>query len=253
MAMVRRIEGAALPFCTYVTAASPMIGRAYAEQYGIPLPSTILNVFPSSMAPSASRESAAGVLKAYWFSQTIGLDRGLQSFIHAMARARTFVALDIRGSNRWGHGDALLALAREIGIADRIRLLPLAQPQQMARLAADYDLGLSLETEVTESRRLCLTNKIFTYLLAGVPILMSDTPAQRALASDLGAAAAVVSLSDPDGIAAALDHLASTATLVSAKEMAAKLGRERYNWDREKGILLDLVAKAFARRDGDRS
>src|SRR5471032_1364888 len=253
MAMVRRIEGAALPSCAYVTAASPMIGRAYAEQYGIPSPSTILNVFPSSMAPSASGNPATGALRAYWFSQTIGLDRGLQSFIHAMAHARTFVTLDIRGSNRWGHGDALLALARELGIGDRIKLLPLAPPQQMARLAADYDLGLSLETEVTESRRLCLTNKIFTYLLAGVPVLMSDTPAQCALAPDLGTAAAVVSLSDPDGIAAALDRLASTATLAAAKEMAAKLGRERYNWDREKDILLDLVAKAFARRDGDRS
>jgi len=196
---------------------------------------------------------SVGGLRAYWFSQTIGLDRGLQSFIQAMARTRTAVTLDVRGSNRWGHGDTLLALARDLGIADRIKLLPLAPPQQMARLAADYDLGLSLETEVTESRRLCLTNKIFTYLLAGVPVLMSDTPAQRALAPDLGAAAAMVSLSDPDGIAAALDRLASTATLTSAKEMAAKLGRERYNWDREKGILLDLVDKAFARRDGDRS
>src|SRR5471030_581837 len=78
MAIVRRIESAALPSCAYVTAASPMIGHAYAGQYGIPSPSTILNVFPSSMAPSAGREREAGVLKAYWFSQTIGLDRGLQ-------------------------------------------------------------------------------------------------------------------------------------------------------------------------------
>ena len=132
-------------------------------------------------------------------------------------------------------------------------LLPLAPPQEMALLASDYDVGLSLETEVTASRRLCLTNKIFTYLLAGVPVLMSDTPAQRALAPDLGAAATVVSLSNPDDIAAALDRLAATASLATAKEVAARLGRERYNWDREKDILLDLVAKAFAKRDGDRS
>lgn len=256
MAMVRRVESACLPSCAYATAASPMIGRAYAEQYGIPAPVTILNVFPTSMAPSALAAPTAGskdMLRAYWFSQTIGLDRGLQSFIQAMARTRRAVTLDVRGSNRWGHGDALLALARDLGIAGRVRLLPLAPPQQMAVLASDYDVGLSLETEVTESRRLCLTNKIFTYLLGGVPVLMSDTPAQCALAPDLGAAAAVVSLSDPDGIAAALDRLAATDMLASAKETAAKLGRERYNWDREKGILLDLVAGAFARRDGSRA
>ena len=252
MAMVRRVESAILPSCAYVSAASPMIGRAYAAQYGIPAPVTILNVFPTSMAPVAgavTAEGSAGGLRAYWFSQTIGLDRGLQSFIQAMARTQTAVTLDIRGSNRWGHGDTLLALARDLGIAGRVRLLPLAPPSQMALLASNYDIGLSLETDVTESRQLCLTNKIFTYLLAGVPVLMSDTPAQRALAPDLGAAAAVVSLLDPDGIAATLDRLAPSAALASAKETAADLGRGRYNWDYEKRILLEVVARAFAGRE----
>ena len=256
MAMVRRIESAILPSCTYTTAASPMIGRAYAEQYGISSPVTILNVFPKRMAPSADPVRAArgaNELRAYWFSQTIGLDRGLQSFVQAIARTQTMITLDVRGSNRWGHGDTLLALARDLGIAGRVRLLPVAPPQQMALLASDYDVGLSLETEVMESRRLCLTNKIFTYLLAGVPVVMSDTAAQRALAPDLGAAGTVVSLSDPDSIAAALDRLATTGMLSSAKDAAAKLGRERYNWDREKSILLDLVAEAFARRDRARA
>ena len=249
MAMVRRIEGALLRSCTYVTAASPMIGRAYAEEYGLSSPTTILNVFPISMAPPAvpaARDTET--LRAYWFSQTIGLDRGLQSFIHAMARTRTKVTLDVRGSDRWGHGGTLLTLARGLGLGDRVRLLPLAPPSQMALLASRYDIGLSLETDVTESRSLCLTNKIFTYLLAGVPVLMSDTPAQRGLAPDLGTAAAVVSLSNPDEMAAVLDRLASDAALASAKQTAAKLGRERYNWDYEKNILLDVVARAFAGR-----
>ena len=252
MAMVRRIEGATLPSCAYVSAASPMIGRAYAKQYGITVPATILNVFPLSMASSNNQAPAVGELRAYWFSQTIGLDRGLQDFIRAMARAATVVTLDVRGSNRWGHGDALLALARELGIAGRVRLLPLAPPQEMVRLAAQYDLGLSLETEVTESRKLCLTNKIFTYLMAGVPVMMSGTPAQYALAPELGAAASVVALADADGIAAALDRLASIPTLTAAKQAAATLGRERYNWDREKSILLDAVARAFTSDERDR-
>jgi len=251
MALVRRIESAALPCCAYVTAASPMIGQAYSEQYRIPMPATILNVFPLAMVPPDKPAPASSEgLRAYWFSQTIGLDRGLQSFIQAMARSSTKVVLDIRGSNRWGHGDTLMAVARKLGIGDRVRLLPLAQPQEMVRLAAPYDLGLSLETEITESRRLCLTNKIFTYLLAGVPVMMSDTPAQRALAPALGAAASIVSLADPDGIAAALDRLAQAPILTEGKEAATRLGQQRYNWEREKGILLAIVAQAFAGPEG---
>lgn len=246
MQMVEAVERAFLPSCTHTTAASPLIGEAYARRYGVS-PSTVLNVFPLSMAPSQPRQRKARPLRAYWFSQTIGLDRGLQSFIEAMAKARAAVTLDIRGSNRWGHGDALLALAHRLGIGDRVKLLPMASPGEMVQLAAQYDIGLSLETDVSENRRICLTNKIFTYLLAGVPVVMSDTPAQSRLAPDLGAAARLCSLADPVGLAAILDELASEVVLAEAAADAWKLGRERYNWDREQAILLTSVAAAFER------
>ncbi len=247
MAMVRIVEGAWLPRCTHLTAAAPLIGKAYSALYAVPAPVTVLNVFPLDMAPAEPPppRPAGAPLRTYWFSQTVGLDRGLQPFLHAMALTTAHVELDIRGGDPWGHGETLMRLARELGIGERVRVLPVAPPQEMVRLAAAYDLGLSLETDVSENRRLCLTNKIFTYLLAGVPALLSDTPAQRALAPDLGDAAAVVPLTDPAAIAAALDRLA--ARLDRARTEAWRLGRDRYNWDVEKGALLDSVEAAFAR------
>lgn len=252
MKLIEAVERAALPSCAYVTAAAPLIAKAYADRYGV-APTTVLNVFPLGMAPAApspgSAPSKPAELKAYWFSQTIGLDRGLQPFLQAMARTKSRVTLDIRGGNKWGDGDRLMALARELGIADRVALLPKATPDQMVTLAAAYDVGLSLETDVSENRRICLTNKIFTYLLAGVPAVMSDTPAQRALAPDLGTAAMLVSLSDPAAIAAALDELAEAPPrLMEAKRAAWRLGRERYNWDVEKDFLLQAVDRAFTLR-----
>jgi len=245
--MVQRVEESLIPPCRHLTAASPLIGRAYAAQYGM-LPSTVLNVFPLAMAPAALSPQASppGTLRAYWFSQTIGLDRGLQSFLEAMARSRTRVSLDIRGSNRWGHGDTLLAMARDLGIADRVTILPLAPPGEMVRLAASYDLGLSLETEATQSRKLCLTNKIFTYLLAGIPVMLSDTPAQREFAPQLASAASLVALADPQAMALSLDRLASPGTLAGAKATAWRLARERFNWDFEKRAFLAAVASALA-------
>lgn len=249
MSMVRIIEGALLPQCRHVTAAAPLIGKAYAAQCRVD-PTTVLNVFPLAMAPARPRTaSATERLAAYWFSQTVGLDRGLQPFIQAMARTRAHVTLDIRGGDRWGHGRQLVELARGLGIGDRVSLLPMAPPDEMVTLAAAYDIGLSLETDVSENRRLCLTNKVFTYLLAGVPVLMSDTPAQRALAPELGAAVRLVSLADPAAMATTLDDLAgSSSARAEAQASAWRLGRERYNWDIEKAALLASVARAFAAR-----
>jgi glycosyltransferase involved in cell wall biosynthesis len=244
--IVRVVEAEWLLRCRHFTAAAPLIGKAYAERYGLAIPATVLNVFPLAMAPkqAAPPRHADAPLRAYWFSQTIGLDRGLQSFLQGMAIAGTRVVLEVRGDDRWGYGRTLLAMARDLGIGDRLKLLPTAAPDEMVRLAAAYDLGLSLETDVSENRQLCLTNKIFTYLLAGVPVVMSDTPAQRQLSPKLGEAAALVSLSDPEAMAAAIDRLASS--LDAAKAHAARLGRKCYNWDVEKKALLASVDAAFA-------
>jgi glycosyltransferase involved in cell wall biosynthesis len=185
-------------------------------------------------------------LSAYWFSQTIGPDRGLQAFIQAMARTRARVTLHVRGSDHWGHGKNLVALARSLQIADRVELLPMASPFRMIEFAGQYDVGLSLEADVSESRRRCLTNKIFTYLLAGRPVLMSDTPAQTALARDLGQAAALVSLSDPAMIADQLDRWAlSPEALRAAREAAWQLARTRYNWQVEQRAFLASVTRAL--------
>ena len=256
MRMIEIVERSVLPACAHMTAAAPLIGKAYAARYGVACPSTVLNVFPLSMAPVEPTplriEEGVPGLRSYWFSQTIGPDRGLQAFIQAMALATTRVTLDIRGSNRWGHGDALLALAASLGLGDRVKLLPMAAPAEMVRLAAEYDVGLSLETDVSENRRICLTNKIFTYLLAGVPVIMSDTPAQKLLAPDLGPAARLCTLADPAGLAAILDSLASASSRAEASKAAWRLGRERYNWDREQEVLLQSVAAAFARQERGR-
>ena len=247
--LVRTIEGRFLQRCLHRTAASPMIAEAYAELYGVELV-PVLNVFPlaeagDSPAPPRGADPRRG-LSAYWFSQTIGADRGLQAFIHAMARTRARVTLHIRGSDHWGHGKDLVALARSLQIADRVELLPMESPFRMVEFAGQYDVGLSLEADVSESRRRCLTNKIFTYLLAGRPVLMSDTPAQTALADDLGQAAALVSLSDPATIADQLDRWAfAPEALQAAREAAWLLARTRYNWQVEQRVFLASVTRAL--------
>jgi glycosyltransferase involved in cell wall biosynthesis len=247
--LVRAIEAAFLPCCSHLTAAAPMIADAYAELYG-KRPLSVLNVFP--LAKAVSRHvplrgvHPGGELSAYWFSQTIGLDRGLQSFIQAMARTEARVTLHIRGNDMWGHGKALLSLAQGLQIGERVKLLPMASPFMMVELAGEYDIGLSLETDVSENRRCCLTNKIFTYLLAGRPVLMSDTPAQQALAGELGEAAALVSLADPATIAGQLDRWALTPErLQAAGRRACQLANSRYNWQIEQRVFLASVAQAL--------
>jgi hypothetical protein len=247
-ATIHRIESAYLPRCRHLGAASPLIGRAYAEAYGIQTPVTVLNVFPLSEAPAApvAPERPGGLPLLYWFSQTIGPGRGLEPLVVALGRLRHPCALRLRGLPAPGFPDALRSLARETGFTGPVEFAPVGPPAEMARLAAGSDLGLSLEQRAPRNRDLCLTNKIFTYLLAGVPVALSPTAAQLALAPELGAAALPLPVDDPGSAAPALDaFLGDPDRLAAARAAAWRLGHERFNWDLGRATLLDSVRSAL--------
>ena len=245
------IEAALLPRCHHLTAASPGIASLYEERYGVSM-EPILNVFPLSEAPAAPSPGAADREDApslYWFSQTVGEHRGLEAVVEAMGRMRRRTWLRLRGNPSAGYLDALRMVARRAGgedLARRIEVLPVAPPSEMARLAAGHDLGLALELSRPINRAFCLTNKIFVYLLAGLPMCLSRTPAQEAMAAELGAAAFLADLDDPTGFARALDdHFNTPGEMRRARAASWHLARTRFNWDVEQGRFLAAVQRSL--------
>ena len=119
----------------------------------------------------------------------------------------------------------------------------------MVDCARGFDVGLALEQMTPRNRQLCLTNKAFTYILAGVATAMTDTPGQHALGVDLGRAAALVPVGDVDALAGAFVRWASDpAELDCAKRTAWHAATRRWHWDHEleRGALCALVREALS-------
>lgn len=249
--MVRLIEGRYLPECAYVTAASPGIADAYAAEYGIARPTVILNTFPKSRAPAAwtpagSTEPSPSI---YWFSQTIGAGRGIECAISAVARAAARPHLYLRGTLVQGFRDHLETLARTAGVMDRLHILAPALPHQMVALAAQFDVALSGETGFSPNNRIALGNKLFTYLLAGIPILMSDSPAHQMIAPDMGEAAMLFPIEDAAALANAIDtFLLDKCALARSRHAAWALGQDRFNWDVDAERLVETVRRTLPLR-----
>ncbi len=240
------LEARDLTRCSHLTASSPLIAEEYRKVLGLEM-TPILNVFPISEGPAAPvNPSARGPRRIYWFSQTIGPGRGLEEILAAIGRMRTTCRLELRGACDPAYRLRLDSIAKREGVAEGIVFLPFAPPDEMVTLGAAYDLGLAIESRDPPNRDLALTNKAFTYLLAGVPVLLTPTQAQTWLAGECGEAALLVDLSDPSRAAAELDrYFADPDRVCRARAAAWTLGRGRFNWDREGSRLAMAVASAL--------
>ena len=247
--LIELTEQRYLPGCSYVTAASPLIAKAYSETYDIGLPEVVLNVFPLSHAPNHAtpRGSATPGPSVYWYSQTIGPHRGLECAVRAVGVATTRPHLYLRGAFATGYLKRLTTIAEEVGALDRLHFLPLEQPEKLERLASIYDVGLSCEPGITRNNRIALGNKLFGYLLAGIPVAMSDVPSHREFVNQVRSATLQIYERDkPASLATVLDRLLiDTEALAALRAEAYELGQRQFNWESENHKLLHIVEDSF--------
>jgi hypothetical protein len=247
--LAEQIERAVLPRASVLTAGSPMIADAYAEKYGL-RPRPIHNTF-SLQFPAEGSGMNGTRLKLYWFSQTLGPGRGLEDVVLAVGRSRIAAELHVRARATPVYLGELTRLARDAAPSLSLLVHEPASPDSMVRLSQGYDLGVSGEEPSVLNRRLCLGNKIFTYLAAGVPVLMTSTPAQERLGRDLGQAAIVYESGDIVALAERLQWLASNSSARCVTRNAAKAAAERrWHWEHpdDRGALLDAVGAVVPSR-----
>jgi glycosyltransferase involved in cell wall biosynthesis len=247
--LIERFERQYLPCSAYMTAASPGIAEAYTAKYAIPLPTTILNVFPLAERPRELRAlSPDDPLRLYWFSQTIGLGRGLEDIIQAMGQLKECkIELHVRGRWAHGHDKVLFELAASSGIrSQQIIAYSPCGPDQMVRFAAECDIGLALEQPVSKNRQICLTNKIFTYLLAGNAVIATDTSGQRPIMETIGDAGFTYDPGDINALACGLRlWYENRSILQQARQNSWDWGTRRFNWDLEKKKFVQTVEGAL--------
>ena len=245
-ALTAAVEDRFLPRCDYVTAASDGIGQAYHRATGVALPTTVLNVFPRSdldvevAVDSLAAEVPVGKRSLHWFSQTIGPNRGLEDVVRALPELPEDVVLSLRGGWADGYESTLRGLADRLQVGHRLRALGHCPPDEVVLRAAQHHVGLALELGATLNRDLCVTNKLFTYMLAGLPTVATNTTGQRGVQAGLADAMRLYEPGDVRGFVEAAEALLGDP---GAREAAHRAG-QAYTWDREKQTFLDVVARA---------
>jgi hypothetical protein len=231
-ALAARIERELLPRAAVLTTAGAAIRDEYRHRYGV-VATSVNNTFPlPGNAPAIAERRPGEPLRLYWFSQTIGANRGLEDVIAASGLAAVAIELHLRGRPVEGYVDELRRLASATAPALRMHVHAPVGPDAMVDSCRPYDVGLAVEQPDVPSRALCLTNKALTYPLAGLAIVVTNTTGQRVFASDLGAGALVYEPGDVHALAAGLSRWsAEPAQLTGARRASWAAAARRWHWE----------------------
>ncbi|NDA67136.1 MAG: hypothetical protein EB141_11560 [Verrucomicrobia bacterium] len=244
------IEAEFLPLCDHLTSASPGVSAALARLCGSRMPVPILNVFPLTDRPAQRPvRTPGGPLRLYWFSQVVGMDRGLEDAVQALRWLPTGSAvLHLRGRADEAARRYVAGLVSEAGLpASAVVLHEPAPPEHMVALCGEYDVGLALEVPASPNRIICMndlcTNKVFTYLMGGLALAATSLqPAENVY----DGAGFTYASGDAAGLAAGLRRwLEDPAALCQARQRAWDIATRRYNWECEQERLLTAISRVL--------
>jgi glycosyltransferase involved in cell wall biosynthesis len=123
---------------------------------------------------------------------------------------------------------------------------PAVSPAELPALTGGADVGLCLIENSSLSLYYSLPNKLFEYLVCGVPVIVSNFPDMAAVIDETGAGWKV-----EDSDSALLACLASlTPDQVRAKAAAARSVHETLSWESEEPRLFALYERLFELRAG---
>src|ERR1017187_2634484 len=238
------LENHLLPKVDLITTASPLITQAYEKLYPRKKVITIRNVF--SRKYLQKNTSRGDDLRLFWFSQNIGPNRGLEFLIDAINTIDFKISLSLLGDiSDHSYVDSLLKRSRE---PRYINILKPVAPENVFKVAADFDIGIAAEIPYCENRNICLTNKIFTYLLAGNCILASDTDAQKDFLKKYSNVGLTYKHNELEDLASKIIFLHTDRNfLINCKKNASYLADIALNWEDESEKLYSAVNElAFA-------
>lgn len=232
-----------LPYCSSVIMVSPPLVEEMKHLYGGPRATVVRNMPAYQAAPTSDRlRQALGLdasTKIALYQGYIQPNRGLDVLVHAAKHLVPDTVIVVMGE-----GPSKAALQRLVvqeGVGDRVKLLPAAPYAELLSWTASADIGLNvLPPDFSLSIRYCLPNKVFEYLMAGLPVLTSQLDAVAEVLREYDVGQVVASL-DPAAVGEAINSLlADTGARARMHNNALTAARNVLNWEVESQHLVHL-------------
>lgn len=250
--LISKVENKFIPLIDILTSASPAITETYKSIFPEKEIITINNIFPLAYALKEIKELPEKPLKLFWFSQYIGKKRGLENVIKAMSSFNSDeITLTLLSSCSCEMRDYFISLASTYNLNhDQLIFIDPVEEKEIVSIASQHHIGLASEVAHIPNRDLCLTNKIFMYLLAGNTLVLSDTNAQKDFLKTYPGIGLLYKQDNSFDLTRLLKQYIDQPKLLHQHRVSSlELAKKELNWDIEGAKWLKLVQNIIDNND----
>lgn len=236
--------------CSYISVASEMFTGWIVEKYKVDKPLVINNVFPLSEREGIDgkvKDRRGRILSLYWFSQTIGRNRGVEDAIRAVGLLKGKCQLHLRGYFAQEAKAVFLKIATKCGVEDSIFFHSPVKFNEVFSRIAEHDVGLALEQPVSVNRLLCVCNKLLSYFTGGLAIAATSTPGQKNILSQSPGSGFLYNPGDYKELARKLNEfILKPEKLTACKKYSLEAAEKIWNWEKESKKLIEKISEVLA-------
>jgi len=236
------IEGWIFPKLKDVITVNDSIAGLFEKDYGIRpavvrnIPRSINTVVVSSRLLLSLPEDKPILLLQ---GSGINVDRGAEELIEAMPFIKDAILLIIGG------GDVIERLKQmtlQLDIADRVIFKPRMPYAEMMKYTAVADLGLTLDKSTNLNYKFSLPNKLFDYILAGIPVLSSSLPEIEKIIVRYNIGD-FIEKHDSEHIAEKINHILSNQGIMMEWKNNCSFAAQKLTWENEESVLKNIYSK----------
>lgn len=168
--------------------------------------------------------------------------RGVHTVVEALAELPgVHLAVVCVPNTRTARAQALMARARDVGVEGRLHLVEPVAPSQVSAFLATADVGTAPFLHFG-SHEFALPNKLFEYLHAGLPLVVSDCRAQAQFVREKNVGA-VFPAEDARACAQALREVLDRRHELRRRIFGDRGLLEPYSWERQAASLRGLYRR----------
>ena len=237
------IEKFCFPKLKDVITVSQSIVDQYEKEYGI-RPHLVRNIPPKATPPVTETRASLQLPedKTIVILQGNGLNegRGGEELVEAMPFVDEKAVLLIVGNGTMI--PQLKERVKELKMEERVRFVPRVTPEKLFNFTYLADIGIALDRDLSPNLRFSLPNKLFEYIKAGTPMVVSNL-IERARIVGQYQVGLIVEDFQPENIAKKINKLVNDKQLYEEMKANCQVAAEELCWENEEKVLEEIYLR----------